>query len=123
MNSSGTQTTSRTKLFAAIIGGSAVVAMGTLTLAMHEQASGGSTGVYLSTGGGWSPATAASIRSLADQPGTQLVAATDANAQGEAFAVRLREIADAAGCDWIRLKPPAEDWNDALRMHGLRRQR
>lgn len=52
MNSSGTQTTSRTKLFAAIIGGSAVVAMGTLTLAMHEQASGGSTGVYLSTGGG-----------------------------------------------------------------------
>ena len=52
MNSSGTQTTSRTKLFAAIIGGSAVVAMGTLTLAMHEQASGGSAGVYLSTGGG-----------------------------------------------------------------------
>ena len=79
--------------------------------------------LYLSTGGGWSPATAAAMRSLADQPGTQLVAATDANAQGEAFAVRLREIAAAAGCDWLRLKPPAEDWNDALRMHGLRRQR
>jgi hypothetical protein len=50
--------------------------------------------LYLSTGGGWSPATAASMRSLADRPGTQLVAATDANAQGEAFAVRLREIAE-----------------------------
>jgi len=53
MNSSGTQTASRTKLFAAIIGGSAMVAMGTLTLAMHqEQTIGGSNGVYLSTGGG-----------------------------------------------------------------------
>lgn len=53
MNSSGTQTASRTKLFAAIIGGSAVVAMGTLTLAMHqEQSIGGSDGVYLSNGGG-----------------------------------------------------------------------
>ena len=60
---------------------------------------------------------------LADRPGTQLVAATDANAQGEAFAVRLREIADAAGCDWLRLKPPAEDWNDALRVNGLCRRR
>jgi hypothetical protein len=79
--------------------------------------------LYLSTGGGWSPATAAAIRSLADRPGTQLVAATDANAQGEAFAVRLREIADAAGCDWLRLKPPAEDWNDALRVHGFCRRR
>lgn len=53
MNSSGTQTASRTKVFAAIVGGSAVVAMGTLTLAMHEeQAQGGPAGVYLSTGGG-----------------------------------------------------------------------
>jgi hypothetical protein len=79
--------------------------------------------LYLSTGGGWSPATAASMRSLASRSGTQLVAATDANAQGEAFAVRLREIADAAGCDWLRLKPPAEDWNDALRVHGFCRRR
>ena len=79
--------------------------------------------LYLSTGGGWSPATAASVRSLADRPGVRLVAATDANAQGEAFAVRLREIAEAAGCDWLRLKPPAEDWNDALRVNGLCRRR
>lgn len=79
--------------------------------------------LYLSTGGGWSPATVATMRSLADRPGTQLVAATDANAQGEAFAVRLREIAEAAGCDWLRLKPPAEDWNDALRVNGLCRRR
>jgi len=35
--------------------------------------------------------------------------------QGEAFASRLRAIAESAGCDWRRLRPPAEDWNDALR--------
>lgn len=42
-------------------------------------------------------------------------AATDANSQGETFAGRLRAIADEVGCDWLRLKPPAEDWNDALK--------
>lgn len=47
--------------------------------------------LYLSTGGGWSPATEAAVRVLAARPGAQLVAATDANAQGEAFAVRLTE--------------------------------
>lgn len=71
--------------------------------------------LYLSTGGGWSPATEAAVRVLAARPGAQLVAATDANSQGEAFADRLRDIAEDAGCDWFRLTPPAEDWNDALR--------
>ncbi|NKL15585.1 DUF3991 domain-containing protein [Rhizobium leguminosarum bv. viciae] len=71
--------------------------------------------LYLSTGGGWSPTTDAAVRKLAARPGTILVAATDANSQGETFAGRLRDIADEVGCDWLRLTPPAEDWNDALK--------
>jgi len=55
------------------------------------------------------------VRALASRPGAQLVAATDANAQGEAFATRLRAIAEEAGCDWLRLRPPAEDWNEVLK--------
>jgi len=71
--------------------------------------------LYLSTGGGWSPATEAAVRSLASRSGAQLLAATDANAQGETFAGRLRDSAEEASCEWFRLTPPAEDWNDALR--------
>lgn len=71
--------------------------------------------VYLSTGGGWSPTTSEAIRLLAARPGAQLVAATDANTQGEVFAERLREIACDARCDWIRQKPSADDWNEVLR--------
>lgn len=70
--------------------------------------------LYLSAGGGWSPATSEALRALARRPGAKLVAATDANSQGEVFAGRLREIAEDVGCDWLRLSPPAEDWNDAL---------
>jgi hypothetical protein len=71
--------------------------------------------LYISTGGGWSPATETAVRKLAARPGVVLVAATDANSQGETFAGRLRDIADEVGCDWLRLTPPAEDWNDALK--------
>jgi hypothetical protein len=88
-------------------------AIDAMSLAAIESMRDGS--LYLSAGGGWSPATAEALRELATRPGTQLVAATDANGQGEVFAERLREIAEDVGCDWLRLKPPAEDWNDALR--------
>ena len=88
-------------------------AIDAMSLAAFEGLREGS--LYLSTGGGWSPATEAAVRALAARPGAQLVAATDANSQGEAFAGRLREIANEAGCDWLRLPPSAEDWNDALR--------
>ncbi len=71
--------------------------------------------LYLSTGGGWSPATEAAVRRSTARPGAVLVAATDSNSQGETFAGRLRVIADEVGCDWLRLKPPAEDWNEALK--------
>lgn len=71
--------------------------------------------VYASTGGGWSPATEGALAGLAQHPGAQIVAATDDNSQGEKFAARLREIADTAGCKWLRLRPPADDWNEALK--------
>ncbi|TCU33584.1 DUF3991 and toprim domain-containing protein [Rhizobium azibense] len=72
--------------------------------------------MYLSTGGGWSPATDAAMRVLAARPNVQLVAATDANPQGDMFAERLRTLADEAACDWMRLRPPEDDWNDTLKI-------
>lgn len=71
--------------------------------------------VYLSTGGGWSPATEAALRALATRPAAQIVAATDANPQGEAYADRLRSLAEEFGCGWLRLRPSADDWNDVLK--------
>jgi hypothetical protein len=88
-------------------------AIDAMSLAAIEELRDGS--LYLSTGGGWSPATQAALRTLAARPGAKLVAATDANSQGESFAGRLREIAESAGCDWFRLRPPCDDWNDVLK--------
>ncbi|WP_137113987.1 DUF3991 and toprim domain-containing protein [Mesorhizobium sp. GR13] len=70
--------------------------------------------LYVSTGGGWSPATEAALRALGEQPDARLVAATDANPQGEVFVARLRELAGEIACDFERLKPAAEDWNAML---------
>lgn len=71
--------------------------------------------LYVSTGGGWSSATDAAIRLLAARPDARLVAATDANPQGEVFVTRLRELADEASCEFQRLKPDADDWNAMLK--------
>lgn len=79
--------------------------------------------LYLSTGGGWSPTTEAAVRRLATRPDAQLVAATDVDRQGETFADRLRAIADESGCDWLRLTPPAEDWNEALKERETERRK
>ncbi|MUZ74524.1 DUF3991 domain-containing protein [Agrobacterium vitis] len=78
--------------------------------------------LYLSTGGGWSPATEAALRALAAQPDVQIVAATDANSQGEAYADRLRALAEALGCAWLRLRPPADDWNEFLKLRESERR-
>ncbi|WP_245372444.1 DUF3991 and toprim domain-containing protein [Rhizobium leguminosarum] len=72
--------------------------------------------LYLSTGGGWSPATQAAMWDLASRQDARLVAATDANAQGDLFAERLRALAEDAGCDWSRLRPHEEDWNETLKI-------
>ncbi|WHO77331.1 DUF3991 and toprim domain-containing protein [Rhizobium sp. BT03] len=76
--------------------------------------------LYVSTGGGWAPATDAAIRLMAARQDMLLVAATDNNAQGDAYADRLRGIASEMGCDFERLRPDREDWNEELR--GRRRE-
>ena len=81
--------------------------------------------LYLSTGGGWSPATAMTIRSLVERPGVNLVAATDNNKQGDVYATRLLAIGEETGCKAERLRPVADDWNADLKMRmeeGERRE-
>ncbi|TYR35492.1 DUF3991 domain-containing protein [Mesorhizobium microcysteis] len=70
--------------------------------------------LYLSTGGGWAPATAEALRTYASRPRVHLVAATDNNAQGETYAGRLRDLAAEAGSGFERMRPLAEDWNAEL---------
>ena len=70
--------------------------------------------LYVSTGGGWSPTTEAALRSLISRSATQVVGATDANPQGEIFADHLRGLSEAMSSDWLRLRPPADDWNEVL---------
>lgn len=74
--------------------------------------------VYLSTGGGWAPATDAAIRALAAREGALLVAATDNNAQGEAYADRLSRIACEVSCDFERLRSTEVDWNAELKARA-----
>ncbi|ARM90838.1 hypothetical protein GGE16_005857 [Rhizobium leguminosarum] len=88
-------------------------AIDALSLAAIEQTR--SDTLYVSTGGGWSPQTAQALETLASGEGAWLVAATDNNVQGEVFADRLRQMADSAGCDFSRLRPEAEDWNEELK--------
>jgi hypothetical protein len=70
--------------------------------------------IYASTGGGWAPATERHIRALVLRPGARLVAACDANDQGDIYAARLRDIALASGAAFVRLWPDAVDWNEQL---------
>jgi hypothetical protein len=78
--------------------------------------------LYLSTGGGWSPATEVALGALSRRAGAMLIAATDANSQGDAFAHRLCALAEHSGCGWQRLRPPTEDWNEALKQRGEERR-
>ncbi|MFC3721985.1 DUF3991 and TOPRIM domain-containing protein [Neoaquamicrobium sediminum] len=71
--------------------------------------------LYLSTGGGWSPATAAAISMLFARPGARLVAATDANAQGETYAARLLALKGGPSSSAERLRPSWDDWNVVLK--------
>ncbi|MDX8499138.1 DUF3991 and toprim domain-containing protein [Mesorhizobium sp. VK4C] len=88
-------------------------AIDAMSLAAIEQLQPGS--LYLSTGGGWGPATVAAIRTLAAGNGALLVAATDNNGQGDVYAGRLEAVAMEAGCGFERLRPAADDWNEDLR--------
>jgi hypothetical protein len=71
--------------------------------------------LYVSTGGGWSPATDAAIRGLAKRANVYLVAATDNNRQGDVYAARVRAIAAEASARYARSRPSAGDWNEDLR--------
>jgi len=88
-------------------------AIDALSLAAIEQTR--SDTLYVSTGGGWSPLTALALENLASGEGAWLVAATDNNVQGEVFADRLRQMANSTGCDFSRLRPQCEDWNEELK--------
>ena len=72
--------------------------------------------LYVSTGGGWSPATDRAIRELAARPDVRLVAATDNNRQGDVYADRIREIALATCASFARSRPRADDWNEDLKI-------
>jgi hypothetical protein len=69
--------------------------------------------LYVSTAGGWSPATESAVRDLASHIEI-LVAATDHDSQGEVFADRLRRIAVAVDCGFQRRRPCRGDWNEDL---------
>ena len=71
--------------------------------------------LYLSTGGGWSPASSEALLDLAVRADALLVAATDNNTQGETFAERLEALAADAGSGFVRLRPELEDWNEDLK--------
>lgn len=88
-------------------------AIDAMSLAAIEGLRDGS--LYLSTGGGWSPKTEAALVELLARPGALLVCATDANRQGETFAERLQVLAAQHERGSVRLRPPAEDWNEVLK--------
>ena len=71
--------------------------------------------LYLSTGGGWSPATFESLLDLTVCARAHLVAATDNDDQGETYADRLARLAADTGCSFERIRPSAGDWNKDLR--------
>ena len=71
--------------------------------------------LYVSTGGGWSPATDQAIRSFARRADARLVAATDNNRQGDVYADRIHAIAAEASALYVRSQPRAGDWNEDLK--------
>jgi hypothetical protein len=79
--------------------------------------------LYVSTGGGWSPATDEAIRLLAKRATVRLVAATDNNRQGEVYAERIRAIAAEVRAQYARSRPRAVDWNEDLKELLARQER
>jgi hypothetical protein len=87
----------------------AIDAMSLAAIEVHR-----SDSLYVSTGGGWSPATDHAIRNLAKRANARLVAATDNNRQGDVYADRVRAIAGEASAEYARLRPRTDDWNEDL---------
>jgi hypothetical protein len=91
-------------------------AIDAMSLAALER--GRSDTLYLSTGGGWSPAADAAICALAGRDGALLVAATDNNTQGDKYADRLERDAAEIGCAFARIRPGTVDWNADLKARA-----
>lgn len=70
--------------------------------------------LYVSTGGGWSPASEDAIRRLAARTNTHIVAATDNNRQGDVYAQRIQAITAETSATYARARPRAGDWNEDL---------
>jgi hypothetical protein len=68
---------------------------------------------YVSTGGGFGPLAAETLRAMVSN-GPQLVAATDNDAGGHLIAERLHKLAVEADATFDRLLPTAKDWNAQL---------
>lgn len=71
--------------------------------------------LYVSTGGGWSPATDEALRRSAAQGRSRLVAATDNNRQGDIYSERIKTIAAETGAGYVRSRPRSDDWNEDLK--------
>jgi Toprim-like/Protein of unknown function (DUF3991) len=77
--------------------------------------------LYLATAGGMGPGTILALeqqlRALAGRSDAVLMAATDADPAGENYAMRLAEMAAAAGICCERLRPfgGVKDWNDSIK--------
>ena len=78
--------------------------------------------LYVATAGGMGPGTIAGLeREIAGiaSRGGMLVAATDADPQGEKYAARLKAMAETAGVMAERAAPTGyKDWNEALKAQG-----
>jgi hypothetical protein len=97
----------------------AEAAIDAMSLAALEKLRGDT--LYLSTGGGFGPATVEALRAVAARPGITLVAATDRNMQGDRYAERLAKLAAEAGCAKARLVPERDDWNEDLKQRAVAR--
>ncbi|MGT2441086.1 DUF3991 and toprim domain-containing protein (plasmid) [Bradyrhizobium betae] len=72
--------------------------------------------LYVSTGGGWSPATDEALRQVGMASNVSLVAATDNNGQGDIYAERIQAIAAETGAGYVRSRPRGDDWNEDLKV-------
>ncbi|WP_428645602.1 DUF3991 domain-containing protein [Roseibium sp.] len=95
-------------------------AIDAMSLGALEGLRGGT--LYLSTGGGWSPATSAALLALATVRGMTVVAASDNNQQGDTYAARLKELAAETGSRFERLRPGLGDWNEDLKVEGKKKE-
>jgi len=79
--------------------------------------------LYVGTAGGMGPATLHCLQqemtALATRPGGRVIAASDADAAGERYAVRIGELASEAGVPSERAAPVGcKDWDDALKAQA-----